>query len=66
MLDPILEAYVERDCSPTEMIEKLGYDADVVARVVTLVDRSEYKRRQAAPGVKITQNEPSAKTAASQ
>ena len=55
VLDPILEAYVERDCSPTEMIEKLGFDPDVVARVVTLVDRSEYKRRQAAPGVKITE-----------
>ena len=55
VLDPILEAYVERDCSPTEMIEKLGFDPNVVARVVTLVDRSEYKRRQAAPGVKITE-----------
>ena len=55
VLDPILEAYVERDCSPTEMIEKLGFDPDVVARIVTLVDRSEYKRRQAAPGVKISE-----------
>ena len=55
VLDPVLEAYVERDCSPTEMVERLGFDRGVVARVVTLVDRSEYKRRQAAPGVKITE-----------
>ena len=55
VLDPVLEAYVERDCSPTEMIERLGFDPDVVARVTRLVDISEYKRRQAAPGVKITE-----------
>ena len=55
VLDPVLEAYVERDVSPKDMIEKLGFDKDVVARVTTLVDRSEYKRRQAAPGVKITE-----------
>ncbi len=55
VLDPVLEAYVERDVSPKDMIEKLGFDRDVVARVTTLVDISEYKRRQAAPGVKITE-----------
>ena len=55
VLDPILEAYVERDVSPKDMIEKLGFDKDIVARVTTLVDISEYKRRQAAPGVKITE-----------
>ncbi len=55
VLDPVLEAYVERDCSPAEMIERLGFDPDVVARVTRLVDISEYKRRQAAPGVKITE-----------
>jgi len=52
-LDPILEAYVEDDRSP-EAIVALGFDAPTVDRVVTLVDRAEYKRRQAAPGIKIT------------
>ena len=55
ILDPVLEAYVERDCSPADMVNKLGFDKDVVDRVVMLVDRSEYKRRQAAPGIKITE-----------
>ena len=55
VLDPVLEAYVEQDRSPREMIEEMGFDPNVVARVVTLVDISEYKRRQAAPGVKITE-----------
>jgi NAD+ synthase (glutamine-hydrolysing) len=53
VLDPILELYVEQDRSPEEIIA-LGYDPTVVAQVVRLVDRSEYKRRQAPPGVKIT------------
>lgn len=55
VLDPVLEAYVERDVSPRDMVEKLGFDKDVVERVTRLVDISEYKRRQAAPGVKITE-----------
>jgi NAD+ synthase (glutamine-hydrolysing) len=53
LLDPVLEAYVEHDRSPEEMIEE-GVDADLVWRVVALVDQAEYKRRQAPPGVKIT------------
>jgi len=53
LLDPVLEAYVERDRSPEEMIAD-GMDPDLVWRVVALVDRAEYKRRQAPPGVKIT------------
>ena len=53
LLDPILKMYVEEDKSVPEMVAA-GYPADVVRRVVTLVDRSEYKRRQAPPGVKIT------------
>jgi NAD+ synthase (glutamine-hydrolysing) len=52
-LDPVLEAYVEQDCSPEEMISD-GMDPDLVWKVVGLVDRAEYKRRQAPPGVKIT------------
>ena len=53
ILDAILEAYVEDDRSP-EDIEHLGFDSTLVARVVTLVDRAEYKRRQAPPGVRIS------------
>ena len=52
-LDPILQAYVEQDLSPSE-ISAQGHDWDTVQRVVRMVDRSEYKRRQAPPGVKIT------------
>ncbi|MCC5843914.1 MAG: NAD+ synthase [Verrucomicrobia bacterium] len=53
LLDAILEAYVERDMSRDEIVA-LGHDPQVVTRVVRLVDGNEYKRRQAAPGVKIT------------
>ena len=53
LLDPVIEAYVEKDRSVEEMLD-MGFDAEIVRRVVGLVDLSEYKRRQAAPGVKIT------------
>jgi NAD+ synthase (glutamine-hydrolysing) len=53
VLDPILKLYVEDDKSIAEMAAA-GHDEDVVRRVVSMVDRSEYKRRQAPPGVKIT------------
>jgi NAD+ synthase (glutamine-hydrolysing) len=53
LLDGILEAYVERDQGREEMIAA-GLPADVVDEVVRMVDRSEYKRRQAAPGIRIT------------
>jgi NAD+ synthase (glutamine-hydrolysing) len=53
MLDPILKAYVEEDRSIEEIVA-LGFDHDTVKRVVGLVDRSEYKRRQAPVGIKIT------------
>ncbi|MFB3043856.1 MAG: NAD+ synthase, partial [Acidimicrobiia bacterium] len=53
VLDAILERYVERDMG-TEEIVLAGYDHDLVTRVARMVDRNEYKRRQAAPGVKIT------------
>ena len=52
-LDPILKAYVEDDHS-FEEITALGHRPDVVRQVMRLVDRSEYKRRQAPPGIKIT------------
>jgi NAD+ synthase (glutamine-hydrolysing) len=50
-LDPVLEAYVEEDRSREELLEE--FDASVVERAVALVDRAEYKRRQAPPGVKL-------------
>lgn len=53
ILDPILHAYVEEDKSVEEIIE-MGFDRETVVRVARLVDRNEYKRRQAAPGIKIT------------
>ena len=53
VLDPILRAYVEEDWDVKKMVNA-GFEADTVERVVRMVDRSEYKRRQAAPGVKIT------------
>ena len=53
VLDDILELYVEQDRAPAE-IEALGYDAAVTRQVVNLVDRAEYKRRQAPPGVRIS------------
>ncbi len=52
-LDPIVKAYVEEDYSYEEMAE-MGHDAAAVRQVITFVDRNEYKRRQAPPGVKIT------------
>jgi NAD+ synthase (glutamine-hydrolysing) len=53
LLDPIIEDYVEEDRSPEEIVAA-GADPDLVARVVEMIDRAEYKRRQAPPGVKIT------------
>jgi NAD+ synthase (glutamine-hydrolysing) len=54
VLDPILQAYVEEDQSPEEIVATLDVDEATVARVVRMVDRAEYKRRQAPPGVRIT------------
>jgi NAD+ synthase (glutamine-hydrolysing) len=53
VLDPILKLYVEGDRSLADIVE-MGFDGKIVQRVVRLVDANEYKRRQAAPGVKIT------------
>jgi NAD+ synthase (glutamine-hydrolysing) len=52
-LDPILEAYVEDDLGTDEMVAR-GHDRTTVELVIRMVDRAEYKRRQAAPGIKIT------------
>jgi NAD+ synthase (glutamine-hydrolysing) len=53
VLDPILEAYVERDESPAEIAGD-GVSEELVEDVIRMVDRAEYKRRQAPPGIKIT------------
>jgi NAD+ synthase (glutamine-hydrolysing) len=53
ILDAILTAYVEDDKS-VDQIVALGFDKTIVQKAAKLVDRSEYKRRQAPPGVKIT------------
>jgi NAD+ synthase (glutamine-hydrolysing) len=52
-LDPIVKAYVEEDYSLPEMVA-MGHDETSVRQVISFVDRNEYKRRQAPPGVKIT------------
>ena len=53
VLDPILEAYIEGGKTVGE-IAALGFDAKLVEDVIRLVDRNEYKRKQAAPGLRIT------------
>ncbi|MDH5190201.1 MAG: NAD+ synthase [Gammaproteobacteria bacterium] len=53
VLDAILEMYVESDRTVEEMTAS-GYDEDVVRQVTSMIDRNEYKRRQAPPGVRIT------------
>ncbi len=54
VLDPILEAYVERYCSAEQIAEEQGVDVRLVRSVLQLVERSEYKRQQAAPVLKVT------------
>lgn len=54
ILDAIMEAYVEHDASPADIIA-MGYRAQDVNRVTSLIDRNEYKRRQSPIGVRITQ-----------
>ncbi|MBI5136513.1 MAG: NAD+ synthase [Nitrospirae bacterium] len=53
VLDPIIEAYVERNQSQDEIVA-LGFEQDTVRRVMRMVDLAEYKRRQAPPGIRIT------------
>jgi len=53
ILDPILEAFIEEDLSVAEIAEQ-GFDRDTVLRVLEMVKRNEYKRRQAPPGVRIS------------
>jgi NAD+ synthase (glutamine-hydrolysing) len=53
VLDPVVAGYVEGDRSPDDLI-RAGYDPEAVSRIVGLVDRAEYKRRQMPPGVRIS------------
>jgi NAD+ synthase (glutamine-hydrolysing) len=53
VLDPILKLYVEDDLTAQQIIE-VGYDSALVKRITRLVDMNEYKRRQGAPGVRIS------------
>jgi len=54
VLDPILEAYVERYCSAEQISEEQGVDVGLVRSVLKLVEQAEYKRQQAAPVLKVT------------
>jgi NAD+ synthase (glutamine-hydrolysing) len=54
VLDEIIERFVEQEQSAQQIIDEAGFDADVVKRMVRLIDLNEYKRKQAAPGLKIT------------
>ena len=54
VLDPILEAYVERYETPEQIAQANGFPLELVQQVVRLVERSEYKRQQAAPVLKVT------------
>ena len=53
VLDPILSSFIEQDLSVQEIVDK-GFDRDVVVRILELVKRNEYKRRQAPPGIRIS------------
>lgn len=53
VLDPILEGFVERDLSVNDLVAQ-GFDQETVVRVLSLVRRNEYKRRQAPPGVRVS------------
>ena len=53
MLDDILDDYIERDSGSAELVQH-GFDAELVEKVLRMVDRAEYKRRQFPPGPKIS------------
>ena len=54
VLDAVLEAYVEDSHSAERIAADRGFDIETVRRVIRMVDRAEYKRQQAAPGLKIS------------
>ncbi|RLA10512.1 MAG: NAD+ synthase, partial [Gammaproteobacteria bacterium] len=53
--DLIIELYVEQDYSIKQLIKETGFDPEIVKKIVRLVKLNEYKRRQAPPGVRISQ-----------
>jgi NH3-dependent NAD+ synthetase len=55
VLDAILADYIEDNKSPDAIAEAHGFDLEVVRKIVRMVDKSEYKRQQAAPGLKISE-----------
>lgn len=54
ILDTIIKSYVKLDMSPSQIVDEFGFDTDEVNRVIGMINRNEYKRRQSAPGVKTT------------
>jgi NAD+ synthase (glutamine-hydrolysing) len=54
VLDPLIEAYVDGDRTVDELVDA-GHDPETVARITTLIDRAEYKRRQSPPGIRISE-----------
>jgi NAD+ synthase (glutamine-hydrolysing) len=54
VLDEIIERFVEREQSAKQIIDETGYDTEIVLKMIRLIDLNEYKRKQAAPGLKIT------------
>ena len=54
VLDPILAFFIEKDLSVAQIVER-GFDKEVVVRVLEMVKRNEYKRRQAPPGIRISE-----------
>jgi NAD+ synthase (glutamine-hydrolysing) len=54
LLDEILFRYIEREMSIDELIES-GYEKDMIKKIIKMVDNNEYKRRQSAPGIKLTE-----------
>jgi NAD+ synthetase len=54
VLDAILEDYVEESHSAAQIAQQCGFDLELVKRVTRMIDRAEYKRQQAAPGIKIS------------
>ena len=54
VLDPIIQGYVDEDLTTEELVE-VGHDAELVSKIVGLIDRAEYKRRQSPPGIRISE-----------
>lgn len=54
VLDDIIERYVEREESTQQIVDQTGYEADIVLDIIRRIDLNEYKRKQAAPGIKVT------------